>query len=70
MVPASSRASACVSPSPRAAPDTRMTLLAKLNDCKELNSSCDLVTPSTPFAAIIAGDIFLVVLDSTSARTL
>lgn len=70
VAPASSRASACVSPSPRPAPDTRMTLLAKLNDCKDLNGFCELVTPSTPFVAIIAGDIFLVVLDSTSARTL
>lgn len=47
-----------------------MTLPAKLNDCKDLNGFCDSVTPSTPFAAIIAGDIFLDVLDSASARTL
>lgn len=70
MAPASSRASACESPSPRAAPDTRMTLPAKLNDCKELNGFCDSVTPSTPFAAITAGDIFLVVFGSMCVRTL
>ena len=46
VAPASSRASAIVNPNPRAAPDTKMTLLAKLNDAKDFSGFSDSVVGS------------------------